>query len=309
MPIYHLFLVLLVIFAWGFNFIFVKLGLTEISPLLLCALRFLIACFPAILFIKPPAAPFRLVIYYGLLMFGLQFSLLFIGMKVGMTPGLTSILMQMQVFFSILIAVFFLGELPTFWQIMGALVSFSGIGLVALHLDHQSANLPGFLLIMAAGIAWGIGNVVTKKMGRINIMALVVWGSLVAFFPLLIASLIFEGKANLIHTLHHITWVGAGSVLYIVYISTWVGYGLWNYLISRHNVAIVAPFTLLVPVVAMLSSALICHESLPAWKLLAALLVMSGLSLNFLAPRLLTKRKSVKKEPQLDLASTTQTIQ
>lgn len=284
MPIHHLFLALLVVLVWGGNFIFVKLGLTEIPPLLLCALRFLLASVPAIFFIKPPAAPLRMLISYGFIMFGMQFGFLFLGLNLGMPPGLASILIQIQVFFSILFAVFVLGELPNIWQIVGGLVSFAGIGIVALHIDHN-VTLAGFLLITAGAATWGIGNLLTKKMSQVNMMALVVWGSFVACFPLTLLSFMFEGTAAITHCFTHLTWVGIGSLCYIVYASTWIGYGAWNFLISRYDVSVVAPFTLLVPVIAMLCSVVFLHESFQSWKLIAGLLVVTGLCINFLAPR------------------------
>jgi O-acetylserine/cysteine efflux transporter len=288
MPIYHLLLALLVVFVWGGNFIFVKLGLNEMPPLLLCSMRFLLASIPAILFIKPPAAPFRMVVLYGIIMFGMQFALLFLGMYAGMPPGLASILVQVQVFFSILFAAFALKEIPTFWQIIGGLISFCGIGLVALHLDHH-ATLAGFLLIISGAASWGIGNLITKRLAHVNMMSLIVWGSFVAFFPLMLLSLLFEGPSLIIHTFTHISWVGILSVAYIVYFSTWIGYGVWNYLICRYHVSVVVPFTLLVPIVAILSSVIFLHEPFQKWKLAAGLLVITGLCINFLAPRFLNR--------------------
>lgn len=162
MPFAHLLLALLVVFVWGINFIFVKLSLEEFSPLLLCAVRFLLASVPAVFFIKPPAVPFKIIASYGLIMFALQFALLFIGLRVGMTPGVASLLMQVQVFFSMFFAIIFLGEQPQVGQIIGALIAFIGIGVVALHFDHN-VSLMGFLCILAAAASWGIGNLITKK--------------------------------------------------------------------------------------------------------------------------------------------------
>lgn len=284
MPISHLLLALLVVIIWGVNFLFVKLSLEEISPLLLCALRFVLASIPAIFFIKPPAVPFRIVALYGLIMFALQFSLLFIGMHAGMTPGMASLIMQVQVFFSMFFAAILLGEQPSIWQITGALVSFMGIGLVAMHFDNN-VSLLGFIFILAAAATWGLGNLITKKAKNINMIALVVWGSFAAFIPMLVLSLIFEGPGNIAYSYHHLTWIGTSSLLYIVYASTWVGYGVWNWLLSRYPVGIIVPFTLLVPVVGVLSSVLILGEPFQLWKLVAGLLVISGLCINILSAR------------------------
>lgn len=281
MPITHLLLALLVVIIWGVNFVFVKFGLDEISPLLLCAVRFILASVPAIFFIKRPSTSFKIVASYGLVMFALQFSLLFMGMYFGMSPGMTSLIMQVQVFFSMFFAAILLGERPRSWQLIGALVAFSGVGLVALHCD-KNISLLGFLFILAAAATWGIGNLITKQAKDINIISLVVWGSFVASFPMLIFSLIFEGPKNIIYSYHHLSWLGFASVLYIVYASTWVGYGVWNWLVSRYPVGVIVPFTLLVPIVGILSSILILNEPFQIWQLFAAILVMAGLCINVL---------------------------
>ncbi|HEL8636852.1 TPA: EamA family transporter, partial [Legionella pneumophila] len=281
----HLLLALLVVFVWGINFIFVKLSLEEFSPLLLCAVRFLLASVPAVFFIKPPAVPFKIIAGYGLIMFALQFALLFIGLRVGMTPGVASLLMQVQVFFSMFFAIIFLGEQPQVGQIIGALIAFIGIGVVALHFDHN-VSLMGFLCILAAAASWGIGNLITKKIHSVNLIAVIVWSSFVACLPMFILSLVFEGPESFVTAYEHMTWKGILSVLYIVYISTWVGYGVWNWLISRYPVGMVVPFTLLVPVVGILSSVFILGEPFYLWKLVAGLLVISGLCINLLTTRL-----------------------
>ncbi|ABQ55927.1 O-acetylserine/cysteine exporter [Legionella pneumophila serogroup 1] len=285
MPFAHLLLALLVVFVWGINFIFVKLSLEEFSPLLLCAVRFLLASVPAVFFIKPPAVPFKIIAGYGLIMFALQFALLFIGLRVGMTPGVASLLMQVQVFFSMFFAIIFLGEQPQVGQIIGALIAFIGIGVVALHFDHN-VSLMGFLCILAAAASWGIGNLITKKIHSVNLIAVIVWSSFVACLPMFILSLVFEGPESFVTAYEHMTWKGIFSVLYIVYISTWVGYGVWNWLISRYPVGMVVPFTLLVPVVGILSSVFILGEPFYLWKLVAGLLVISGLCINLLTTRL-----------------------
>lgn len=287
MPITHLLLALLVVLVWGMNFLFVSFGLTEIPPLLLCALRFLLASVPAIFFIKAPSASFRIIAIYGLVMFALQFALLFLGMSMGMPAGVASILLQVQVFFSMFFAVVFLDEQPNLGQILGALVSFSGIALVAMHFDSD-VSLAGFLFILAAAATWGIGNLITKQIKggtTSNTMALIVWGSFIACLPMFIISLLIEGPASFVATMAHITWKGVGSLFYIVFASTWIGYGVWNWLIARYPVGMIAPFALLVPVVAMLSSVLFLGESFQLWKLVAGLLVIGGLCINILGSR------------------------
>lgn len=287
---YHILLVLLVIFIWGINFIFAKLAVNEVSPLFLCALRFILASIPAIFFIKLPDLPLRHIIAYGWVMFGLQFGFVFSGIYYGMTPGMASVIMQIQVFFSIIFGIFFFDERPSPWQILGGLVSFSGIAVIGCHID---ANMPliGFLCILAAAASWGVGNLIVKKSKNINMMALVVWGSFFASFPMLIFSMIFEGTSIILNDFHQITWVGIISLLYIIYLSTWVGYGVWNWLLSQYPITAIVPFTLLIPIVGLASSVIFLSEPLQTWKIEAGLLVIGGLCINLLGARFFLMRK------------------
>ncbi|MFT4059443.1 MAG: EamA family transporter [Legionella sp.] len=292
MPVSHILLALIVVLIWGFNFIFVSLGLTEISPLLLCALRFFLSSVPAIFFVKlPTRSSLHMVALYGLVMFALQFGLLFLGMSFGMPAGVASILIQVQVFFSMFFAVLLLGEKPNAGQMIGALVAFLGIAIVALHFD-QDISLAGFLFILTAAATWGIGNLITKQLkgDSNNMMVLIVWGSFIACIPMFMVSLLVEGIDNFSATMLHLSWKGFGSLCYIVFASTWIGYGVWNWLMARYPVGMVAPFTLLVPVIAMISSVIFLGEPFQLWKLVVGLLVISGLCINILGSRFVAIR-------------------
>jgi O-acetylserine/cysteine efflux transporter len=298
MPITDFFLALLVVTIWGINFLFMKMGVSEVPPLLLCVMRFILASVPAIFFIKRPAIPFKWVALYGFVMFDMQFGLGFLGMKAGMTAGMASLIMQVQVFLSMFMAAVILGETPFIWQVVGAAISFCGIGVVAMHLD-QNLTLVGFLCIIAASASWGYANLFTKKFGKINMMALVVWSSFFAIFPMTLLSMIYEGPFAIVSVYQHISWLGVLSVFYLTYPAIWVGYGIWNWLLGRHPVGTVVPFTLLIPVIGMAGSVFVLHEPFQNWKVLAAILVICGLMVNLFGGRiyqLFRMRESVTQE-------------
>lgn len=285
----HLLLAFVVILVWGFNFLFVKMGLEEMSPYLLCTLRFMLASVPLIFFVKRPrGTEFLLVAAYGVVMFAIQFSLLFLGMSMGMPAGMASLLMQTQVFFSIFFAVLFLGEQPHLIQILGALVACLGIGVVGLHFDGEM-SLAGFVFVLLGAATWGVGNLITKKLKDTHFIQIIAWGSFVAIFPMVALTLSVDGLDATLDDLNHLSIWGYLSLAYIVYASTWLGYGIWNWLVSMYPVGIVVPFTLLIPVVAMMSSVVFFHEPLYSWKLLAGFLVMLGLSINVLGPKVLQR--------------------
>jgi len=58
----HLALTLAVVVVWGFAFVPIRIGLNELPPFMLAALRFLLAALPAVFFVKPPDMPWKGVV-------------------------------------------------------------------------------------------------------------------------------------------------------------------------------------------------------------------------------------------------------
>ena len=243
-------LAIVIALVWGLNFIFVKLSLNDLSPITLCAVRFVLASIPAVFFIAKPNIPWKWLILYGTLMFGLQFVLIFIGLHLGISPGVASLIAQLQIFFSMFLAAYFLNEKPRLSQLLGACIAFVGVGIVWQHLNDKG-SLMGFVLVIAAAMSWGFGNLVTKKMPKgINGMSLVVWGSLVSSPALILLAYFTEGSQKIMLAMTHLSSVTIFAIIYTVYLSTWFGYGAWNKLLKQYPVNTVVPFTLLVPVLA-----------------------------------------------------------
>ncbi len=282
MNLFHLFLLLSVIAVWGINFVAIKTGLMGLPPIFLCFARFLF-CLPALLFVKRPPVSFKLIATYSLLMFVLQFSVLFIAMRSGISAGLASVLLQFQSFFAIAFAVLFMGEKYHVWQGAGALVAFLGLVLIAAHVGGD-VTPSGLILILIASVMWAAGSVLAKKM-KGSALSLVVWSSLLACPPLLILSFLFEGRETIVASIRNLSWIHFGAVSYIALISTLFGFGIWNWLLQRYPLTKLSPFTLLVPIVGMLSSAFFLGEELHWWKLAAAGLIAVGVGINVLASR------------------------
>jgi len=269
--------------VWGLTFIAIKFGVEAAPPFLLTALRFAFAAFPLILFVRPPKAPAGSVALYGLLIGVGQFGLLFLAVELGMPVGLASLVIMTQVYFTILFAVAFFGERPTRAQAIGALVSLAGLGVIGFARSGH-ANLLPFLLTIGAALCWGVGNIVGKKIGRVDPIALVVWSSLVAPAPMFALSYWVAPERTISATLHP-TLTLALSVAGLAYGGTLISYGLWSRLLARHPAAAVTPFALLVPVVAMLSARLLFNEATSPTEFIGALLVISGLAINVAGAR------------------------
>jgi len=274
---------LTVALVWGLTFIAIKYGVLEAPPFLLSALRFFFAAVPACFFVRPPRAPIRVVVVYGLLIGVGQFGLLFLSLKLGMPVGLASLVVQMQVFFTIALAALWLGERPTRIQLIAGALALAGIALIG-HARFQGAVLLPFLLTLAASFCWGLGNLVGKFAGKVDAFAFTVWSSLVPPLPMLALSLALEDGRTLPALLHPSLRL-AVCVAVIAYAGTLFGFGAWMRLLARYPAAMVAPFALLVPVVGMLAGWAIFHEPLSAIEFSGAILVMAGLTFNVVGER------------------------
>lgn len=291
-----LLLALLVIVVWGVNFVVIKVGLHGMPPMLMGALRFMLAAFPAILFVRRPEVPLRWMLAYGMTISLGQFAFLFYAMYVGMPAGLASLVLQSQAFFTLFFAALFLGERLRGSNLFGLLVAASGLVLIGLQ-GGQTMTLAGFALTIAAASMWALGNVVTRKLGKVNLVGLVVWGSLIPPLPFLALSLWLEGPELIGQSLRTLNLNSMLVLAYLAFGATVLGYGLWSRLLSRYPASQVAPFSLLVPVVGISSAALLLGERLGQLQMIGAALVMAGLLINVWGGRLLDSWR--RREPTL----------
>lgn len=274
-----LLLALVVVVAWGVNFVVIKVGLHGVPPMLLGALRFTLAAVPAVFFVKRPNLSWRWLFAYGATISFGQFAFLFSAMYVGMPAGLASLVLQAQAFFTLMFAALFLHERFRLPSIAGLLIAAAGLAVIGLQGGHEM-TVAGFALTLCAACMWALGNIVTKKVGNVDLVGLVVWGSLIPPLPFFAASYVFEGPQRIVAALSGISAVSIFAVVYLAFIATLLGYGLWSRLLSRYPASQVAPFSLLVPIVGLASAWLFLDEQLNAVEIAGALLVMAGLAVN-----------------------------
>ena len=283
----HLFLALSVVFIWGTNFVVIRWGLDGLPPFLFATLRFTLSALPWLLFIRRPAVPWHKLAAFGVLLGVGQFALLFLAMRADISPGLASLVIQVQVFFTIGLSMVALGERVRGYQLVGLLLAVAGLVVIASHLD-ATLTVKGLALILAAAFFWACANMVVKTVGRVDMLGFMVWTSLFAVPPLLALSLWLEGPQLIATSVVNASAGVWACVLWQAIGNTLFGYGAWNWLLARHPAATVTPMALLVPVFGMGASALSLGEPLPAWKLGAGALVLCGLVVIVVWPRLRT---------------------
>ena len=284
-------LALLVVVAWGLNFVVIKVGLHNMPPLMLAGLRFMLVAFPALLFVARPKIPLRLMLGYGLTISFGQFAFLFCAINFGMPAGLASLVLQAQAFFTIILGTVVFGERLQARQLIGiTLAVFGVLVLVEGSLNGQHVALLGFMLTLAAAFSWACGNIFNKKIMMLTqrppVMSLVVWSALIPIVPFFVASLILDGPAVMLRSLVDIDVTTVASLVYLAFVATIIGYGMWGTLLGRYETWRVAPLSLLVPVVGLASAALLLDEHLSLLQMAGAVLIMAGLYINVFGLRL-----------------------
>jgi O-acetylserine/cysteine efflux transporter len=205
--------------------------------------------------------------------------------KSDISPGLASLVVQVQVFFTIGLAMWFTGDRVRPFQWVALALATAGL-LVILENTGSDATPLGLGLILFAALSWAAGNLVARSDGRVNMLAYVAWSGLFAIPPLVVLSLLVEGWPAIAtgvanadaFTWAAVAWQSVGNSMF--------GYGVWGYLLARYSTATVSPMALLVPVFGLGASAVLLAEPLPPWKLLAAALIMIGLAVNVFWPML-----------------------
>src|SRR5918999_5280662 len=284
MPARSIALLVLVTAVWGVNFVVIHVGLDHFPPLLFNALRFTFMALPAVFLVGRPRVPWRFVLAFGFLLGVVKFGLLFVSLDLGMPAGLSSLLLQLQVIFTIVFAGFVLRERPRREQVAGAAVAFAGLAVIGIDRAASAPVLP-FLLIIAAAAAWGVTNVMTRMAQPPDPLAMLVWASLVPPLPLLGLSLLFEGPGEIGDALAGVDAAGLAALVFVALVSGLFGFATWTMLLKRHTAASVTPFALLVPVFGIASAALLLGERPSPLELGGAVLICAGLAATLLPAR------------------------
>jgi len=284
-------LALLVVTVWGANFTVIKLGLSGIQPMLLVALRYTFTALPAIAFVKHPALQWRYTAVYGLTVGVGQFACLFYAMHIGMPAGVASVALQSQAFFTLLFAGILLKEALNASQVIGLAVAALGLYFIGGNAgtDGLIAIPPeAFLLTLLGAAFWGLSNIIVRHAaqktashgGKLDMLSLVVWSSLVPPIPLFTISILLDTPEALLHTMSNLNALSVFSVFYLAYCATLFGYVAWSGLLAKYPAGKVAPLSLLVPVAGLITAQIVLGEQLSKMQWLGGIVVLLGLVIS-----------------------------
>ena len=270
---------------WGANMAIIKIGARELAPLFMAGLRSLVASLCIYIWIKAKGItifPSKGVLLHGLvigLLFGFEFSLIYVGLGYTLASR-TYILLYTAPFFVALEAHFFLkGDRLNLWKAAGLIMAFAGV--VALFMrdlgSFSLSALPGDLMILASGAIWGSTTVYLKKYLSYQTVPLQTLFYQVFFStPLLfLMSIIVEDPI-----FSGFSLITSFSVFYQCIIVAFLSYLLWFELIHRYPVSLLHAFSFFTPVFGVfISGVLILGEGISPGLIVALILVPLGMLL------------------------------
>ncbi|MEV0698387.1 EamA family transporter [Saccharopolyspora sp. NPDC050389] len=273
------FLAVVVVVLWGANFIALDYGLGHFPPFFFAGLRFAVLL-PVLLFVPRPRVPWRWLIGYGLFFGALQFAFLFTAMNIGMPTGLASLVQQASAPFTVVLGALLLRERITPVQIIGILIAVLGMVVIGWH-RAQSATLLPLLITLCGAFSWALGNLCARKANAPNPLHLTLWIAIVPPLPMFALSAAVEGPAAGWHAVATVFdsptgWYALAGLAYTSLLATIIGSGLWTTLMGRYPASLVAPFSLLVPVVGFTTAWLILGEQPHPIELAAGAVVVGG---------------------------------
>ena len=261
---------------WGIGFTFAKAGLNEFPPLFLMGLRFTLAALTLVWFVPIPRGQLKQIFWISLVGSTLQYGMTFTGLSM-LDASLAIIIIHLEVPFSVLLAAIVLKDKPGIQRILGMLISFAGIVLIAGQ-PSLSKQLPAILLTTAGAMTWAVGQIMVKRLENPpSGFALTAWIGVFSGPQMILGSFMFEDSQ--LESLANASWIGWGVILYLALIMTVLGYGIWYHVLSRNHVSKVMPVMLLLPVFTIASSMLFLGEEPSPMIFIGAAVVIGGVSM------------------------------
>ncbi len=272
-------LAVLITAIWGLNFSVLKIRLSSLDPFTLAGLRFLLCAFPLVFFIKKPDVSMRYVVAYGLI-FGVGlWGMVSLGIHFGVSAGMASLVLQMSAFMTVVLGVILLKDELDRIKILGFIITIIGMGFIASVTDG-SVTVFGLILILFGALAMSVTTIIVKISGTKRIFSFIIWSSLFSPIPLFVLAYFIQGQNVFLDFVANIDDKAIFSILFQVYPTTLFGYWVWNSLVDKYQVSRVAPISLLVPIFGLLGSFLIFKEQIGIEKIIAGILIMTGLLMS-----------------------------
>jgi len=260
------------VIVWGVNWPLSKLALDYTPPLLFAGIRTVLGGIVLLIFALPRYQQLRLretwhlylisallniIIFYGLQTIGLSY----------MPAGLFSTIVFIE---PVLLGIFswlWLGEAMYGLKAIGLILGFAGVAIISTGGFTGDISAIGIFLALGSAIGWGLGTVFVKKTDNcVDSIWMVTMQLLIGGIFLLCVGSSIESWSSIEWELPFISNLFFISIFVIAF--GWLAYFA---LVGSGEASKVGSYTFLIPLIAIICSSFILHESITL-KLIVGLL-------------------------------------
>ncbi len=273
--------------VWGYNWVVVKLAVLDASPFTFSASRTLgggIALAVAALALRKPLRPQFPGAYFWI---GLSQTAGFIGLStwavVSAGAGQVAVLVYTMPLWVSLLAWPILGERIGVWQ--AAAIAMALAGVACMFGPLRAVGLAEWLAV-AAGLAWAIGIILTKRLqlrARPDVYGLCMWQMLFGGLVLTIVALVVPGHATIWSARYLF------AITYNVVLATAIAYVVWIFVIDTLPARDAGMGSLGVPVIGTLGAWVQLGEVPTRLSAVGMVLIVVGIAVLSLADRRATR--------------------
>ena len=277
----HLLLALAVCFAWGLNATAAKIGVTYMPPVFFSALRFVFVFACLFLWLRPTPGKYGALIPAVFFMGALHFGLIFTGARLS-DASTISIVNQLYVPISVLLAIVWLGERVHWRRWLGIAIAFGVV--VVFSSDASVAAQPfGVFIMVLDAIAMGIGTVLLRRIQGVPVFVMQAWMAAIGAPALLLASFVLE--SGQVQSALAAPWQAWAALAYSVLISSLIGHTGYYILLQNYDVSLVGSVLLLGPAIGVLGGVLILGEPFTPLIVVGSRMTLAGVGIVLMRTR------------------------
>jgi O-acetylserine/cysteine efflux transporter len=275
MTLQHFLLMVLICTIWGFNFVAAKVGVGELPPLLFTGLRFGLLALILIPFLKPATGRMSDVLQIAFFNGPLHFALMFIGVSLT-AASVVAVVVQLTVPFATILSILILGEVIQWRRWVGIAMTFAGV--MTLSFDpHVFDSLAGVAFASGGALAAAVATVLMRRLTGVGVFQLQSWTAVVAAPLLLLASFLFE--SGQLEAIAQADAAGWSALLFTAIGASLIGHNVYFWLLQRYEVSLIAPLSLLSPILGVVFGIWLLDEPLTARLVIGALIAFAGVAL------------------------------
>lgn len=261
--------------VWGLNLPLTRWAISDVPPIFFAAMRFLFLGLCLAPFLKPFPKQFGLVFLIAMCVGGLHFALLFLGLKASPASAV-AIVGQLGLPMVTVLSIVFLNEKVRWRRSLGMSLAFLGVIIIIWRGGGLQVE-PGLLYVAASAFVGAVGTIIMKRIEPMPALSMQAWVGALSFLPLFALSALTEhNQVTAFVQGGPKLWAALGFSVLVVSV---FGHSVYYLLLKRYEVTLLAPLTLLTPVVAVGTGIVFLEEPITLRLLVGGAITLAGVFL------------------------------